>query len=93
MQLELRKFRVSQLRQLISFECLGRIAKESISEHESARQYLEIPEASFLRVHKNLETIYSWAQSMTADIKSSLTRADACLETVSLFKKSGILAD
>lgn len=83
-QLELRKFRPFQLRQLNSFKCLERIAKESISEHQSARQFLDIPEAAFLRVHKNLETAFSWAQSMSADMESSLTRADSCLSTVSI---------
>lgn len=85
--LELRKLRPFQAYQINSCKCLLTIARDSIEEHNSARDFLDIPEPAFSRVDKNLRTIASWTNSIEMALKSDLDRIDSCISTVSTSSK------
>jgi hypothetical protein len=53
--LEMRRLRPFQLRQFNSFDCLRRITKDTIEEHNAARGLLDIPQNAFFWVDKILE--------------------------------------
>jgi len=82
--LELRKLRPFQSRIISGYKCLQRVAKESIDEHASVREFLDIPKSTFIRVDKNLRTIASWADSIVMDMESVIDRVENCLSTVSI---------
>ncbi|KAE8440315.1 hypothetical protein EG329_008993 [Mollisiaceae sp. DMI_Dod_QoI] len=81
--LELRKLRPFQAYQINSCKCLLTIARDSIEEHNTARDFLDIPEPAFSRVDKNLRTIASWINPIEMALKSDLDRIDSCISTLS----------
>lgn len=80
---ELHLLRPFQILRLNSLDCLMRIAKDVIEEHNLAREFLDIPYHTFFRVDKNLRTILSWTESMHADMESRVKVEDNHLSMVS----------
>ena len=79
---ELRQLLPSLARQLESFECLCCILVDAIDEHREVKTLLQIPEAVFARVEKNLKTSLSAARCVKEKLKSRLRMVDTCLSTV-----------
>jgi hypothetical protein len=71
LMLDLHSLRSYQFRQTDYLETLQKIVQDSIEEHKTVRDLLEIEYSHFLRVDKNLVTLNSWVQSMSSNLKSA----------------------
>ena len=82
--LELRKLRPLQSHLINGCKSLMELAKDSIDEHNSLRKLLNTPDATFLRVDKNIRTIASWVNSVVIDSESRINRVENSISTVSI---------